>query len=97
MLIGAALVFTVAVSGTSVQEPVTTSQLGATAQLSATEAMQQAQLTGSSVLVASETTESRLVRANPWGTFTAEVTPGPVRVRGRDGTWRDIDTNLVAA
>ena len=59
--------------------------------------MAAAKSTGLPVVVGSATTESRLVRANPVGSFTAEVTPGPVRVKGGDGSWRDVDTTLVAA
>ncbi|GAA3158808.1 hypothetical protein GCM10010466_56970 [Planomonospora alba] len=49
---------------------------------------------GSRVLVTDETTETSLTYANPDGTFTTEMTSGPVRVKqGR--TWKPIDTTLV--
>ncbi|MGW5361978.1 LamG domain-containing protein [Actinopolymorpha pittospori] len=40
------------------------------------------------------TTETRRVLANPDGTFTAEVSAGPVRVRRDDG-WVKVDPTLV--
>ncbi|MFB6722392.1 LamG-like jellyroll fold domain-containing protein [Kribbella sp. NPDC056345] len=45
------------------------------------------------VEVADRTTETSLTFANPDGSFTAEVSNGPVRVK-RDGAWRAIDTTL---
>ena len=57
--------------------------------------LDQARRTGSPVVVQSQTTPTQLVTANPSGTFTAELTPGPVRVRGTDGVWRGVDPTLV--
>lgn len=38
--------------------------------------------------------EDRQVFANPDGTWTAEITAGPVRVRLPDGSWTPVDTTL---
>jgi hypothetical protein len=38
--------------------------------------------------------EDRQVFANPDGSWTAEVTAGPVRVRRPDGSWSPVDTTL---
>ncbi len=40
--------------------------------------------------------EDRQVFANPDGSWTAEVTAGPVRVRRADGSWTPVDTTLRA-
>ena len=59
--------------------------------------MAAAKSTGESVVVGSATTETQLIRANPTGSFTAEVSAGPARAKGGDGVWRDVDTTLVGA
>jgi hypothetical protein len=58
------------------------------------EASQQAVAAGRSVEVTALTTATSRVVANPDGTFTAESTASPERVR-KDGRWTDIDTTLV--
>lgn len=49
---------------------------------------------GSDVVAADLTTETRLVRAHPDGTMSADVANRPVRT-ARGGRWRDIDPTLV--
>ncbi|WP_189115605.1 LamG domain-containing protein [Pilimelia terevasa] len=41
-------------------------------------------------------TELETVTANPDGSFTAEVAADPVRARGVDGPWREVDYTLTA-
>ncbi|HWH00916.1 MAG TPA: LamG domain-containing protein, partial [Pilimelia sp.] len=48
---------------------------------------------GSPVTVADQTTPTRIVRARPDGTLTAELSPRPVRVR-RGAGWVPVDTTL---
>ena len=55
-----------------------------------------ARRSGVPVTVAALTTQTRLVLANPDGSFTARVNDGPVRFKTADGMWRDIDNTLVA-
>ncbi|WP_027344589.1 LamG-like jellyroll fold domain-containing protein [Hamadaea tsunoensis] len=62
-----------------------------------TAAAARATATGVPVTVDALTTPSRLVVANPDGSFTARVNDGPVRYQTAGGRWRDIDTTLVAA
>ncbi|MFD0480531.1 hypothetical protein ACFQ0B_79690 [Nonomuraea thailandensis] len=57
------------------------------------EAVAAARAQKSPVVVADLTTEDRLVRAQPDGTLTAELSPGIVRVR-RDQGWAAVDTTL---
>lgn len=57
-------------------------------------ASEQAVAEGRRVEVGSLTTESNQVFANPDGTFTAESSPAPDRVR-KGGSWVPIDTSLV--
>jgi len=52
-----------------------------------------AKATGEPVEVSSWTTETERVLANPSGTFTSELSAGPVRVRKRDG-WVPVNTTL---
>ncbi|MCU1460945.1 MAG: hypothetical protein JWO37_1020 [Acidimicrobiales bacterium] len=49
-----------------------------------------------STVVDAETTETTKVYANPDGTRTAAVSPKPVRFKGDDGSWRDIDLSLAS-
>jgi hypothetical protein len=58
-------------------------------------AIARARRVGRPVFVAGASTETTTVRANPSGTFTAELSVDPVRVK-RAGRWRGVDTNLVA-
>ncbi|MDG9717253.1 DNRLRE domain-containing protein [Streptomyces sp. DH24] len=58
-------------------------------------ALLRAEKTGGKVTVTDETTETSRTVANPDGTFTTELTPGPERV-WRDGKWRKADATLVA-
>lgn len=53
-----------------------------------------ARLQGSPVLVTDLITQTRLVRAEPSGGFTAELTTQPVRIK-RGHQWVDVDTTLV--
>ena len=43
----------------------------------------------------SQRTETTQVFANPDRTFTAEIYPAPVRMERKDGSWDDIDLDLV--
>lgn len=54
----------------------------------------EAQKTGGAIEDLSRRTEDTQVFANPDGTWTAEIAPGPVRVQDEDGAWVDIDTDL---
>jgi hypothetical protein len=56
-------------------------------------ALAAAKESGAPVEVATKTTETQQVFANPSGTFTVEQSSGPVRVR-RGASWTPIDTNL---
>ncbi|MDQ4502024.1 LamG-like jellyroll fold domain-containing protein [Sinomonas sp. ASV322] len=56
--------------------------------------MSRARSTGARVRVDALTTETRVVDANPDGTFTATVTASPVRMRSGSG-WADIDPALA--
>lgn len=60
------------------------------------QAVASARAQGSRVEVAAERSEYRLVFANPDGSFTAEVSAGPERLRNADGSWLQIDTTLEA-
>ncbi|GAA1999470.1 hypothetical protein GCM10009838_76110 [Catenulispora subtropica] len=53
-----------------------------------------AKATGASVAIASQTTETKQLLANPNGTFTSKSWAHPVRVK-QNGAWADIDTTLV--
>lgn len=55
----------------------------------------QARATGQPVEVVERRAEDELLFANPDGTFTAEITAGPQRVKRTDGSWSGIDTTLV--
>jgi hypothetical protein len=55
----------------------------------------EARATGRPVEVAERRAEDELLFANPDGTFTAEITAGPQRVKQTDGSWSEIDTTLV--
>jgi hypothetical protein len=59
------------------------------------DALALAEQTGEPVEIPSLTDEKTRHFANPDGTFTAEVSAIPVRVRSADG-WVDVDTTLVA-
>jgi RHS repeat-associated protein len=54
-----------------------------------------ARLSGKRVEVLSERTEESVTFVNPDGSFTSELSSGPVRVQDESGAWRDIDTTLV--
>lgn len=56
-------------------------------------ASQQAAESGKPVDVTDETTPTQLVTANPDGTFTAEASPEPVRVK-QGADWVPVDTDL---
>lgn len=71
---------------------------GSTAETPAeTSASNEAQESGQPVPVASETTETSTVIANPDGTFTLHASTVAVRARQADGTWAPIDTTLQAS
>ncbi len=57
---------------------------------------EQAQEIGEPVEVEEETTQERIVWANPDGTYTAEIASGPVRVAdpASPSGWSDIDVSL---
>lgn len=61
---------------------------------SAQSASQRAAATGEPVEVVSERTEYTKTDANPDGTFTLTQSTTPQRVRGEDGSWRDVDVTL---
>ncbi|MFF9340782.1 DNRLRE domain-containing protein [Streptomyces sp. NPDC014773] len=54
-----------------------------------------AKLSGKRVEALSERTENSTSYANPDGSVTVETAGGPVRFRGADGEWRDVDVDLV--
>ncbi|MFJ2646705.1 LamG-like jellyroll fold domain-containing protein [Streptomyces sp. NPDC087420] len=56
-------------------------------------ASQKAVSSDAPVVVADETTPTQLVTAHPDGTFTVDVSPGPVRVQ-QGGAWVPVDTDL---
>lgn len=56
---------------------------------------QQAARTGQPVEVPEHTTPTQRIVAQPDGTFSAELSAVPVRVRGTGGAWRGVDTSLV--
>jgi hypothetical protein len=56
-------------------------------------ASKKAAQTGSPVEVGEETTPTQLVTAQPDGSFTAELSPEPVRAE-KNGTWVAVDTTL---
>jgi len=56
-------------------------------------ARQKAQSSGARVRVEETITDSSVEYANPDGTFTAELSAGPARVR-QDGEWVPVDTSL---
>ncbi|MFJ2033199.1 phospholipase A2 [Streptosporangium sp. NPDC087985] len=58
-------------------------------------AAQQAAHTGKPVSLPGETTETSTSEVTPEGKLVTTIAAGPVRVKGADGTWRDIDTALV--
>lgn len=53
----------------------------------------QAQTSGKPVELLSERTETSRTFANPDGSFTTELTPGPERIK-RDGKWQPVDVTL---
>lgn len=57
-------------------------------------ALAQAKKAGKEVLVPNETTATTLTHANPDGSLTSELTPGPARMQ-RGGTWVDVDATLT--
>ncbi|MFF9759164.1 MULTISPECIES: DNRLRE domain-containing protein [Streptomyces] len=59
-------------------------------------AILQAKETGKKVVVTDETTADSVTVANPDGTLTTEMTPGPERV-WRGGTWRTVDATWTKA
>ena len=52
---------------------------------------------GSRVEILSEHTESERVWANPDGSFTVDAYAGPEFVEQPNGSWRDVDTQLVTS
>ncbi|MEU0834706.1 DNRLRE domain-containing protein [Streptomyces sp. NPDC005969] len=54
------------------------------------------QATGARTEIVSERTDSTTTWANADGTTTVEAYTGPIRVKQPDGSWRPIDTTLVA-
>ncbi|WP_406730119.1 LamG domain-containing protein [Streptomyces sp. NBC_01794] len=68
---------------------------GAPASSSAQSAAALAVATGEPVEVVSERSEYTRTEANPDGTFTLTQSTLPQRVKGDDGSWRDVDTTLV--
>lgn len=63
------------------------------------QAVSEAQLSGESELVEERMSPTTRVWANPDGTLTAEIAPGPVRVSSEDSAsgWERIDTELVSS
>ncbi|GAA2275495.1 hypothetical protein GCM10010415_48830 [Streptomyces atrovirens] len=59
-------------------------------------AILQAKETGKKVVVTDETTADSITVANPDGTLTTEMTPGPERV-WRGGKWRTVDATWTKA
>jgi len=59
-------------------------------------ALAQARSTGQAVDVPALTTETTTVKANPDGTFTAEIHGGPTRFKDASGGWRTVDLTLEA-
>jgi RHS repeat-associated protein len=57
-------------------------------------ALATARLSGKRVLISGRTTETTQFWALPSGAVEAEISAGPVRVRGDDGDWADVDTTL---
>jgi hypothetical protein len=58
-------------------------------------AIAKSRTTGKPAPLPFRTTESSTTAVTPGGQYVTEVATGPVRVRQSDGTWRDIDTDLV--
>ncbi|MFJ4773349.1 DNRLRE domain-containing protein [Streptomyces uncialis] len=56
-------------------------------------ALAKAKRTGEKVLVPNETTATSLTHANPDGSLSSELTPGPERV-SEGGRWLDVDARL---
>lgn len=54
-----------------------------------------AKLSGRRVEALSERTETTSSYANPDGTVTVEAASGPIRFRGADGEWQNVDVDLV--
>ncbi|QNE17775.1 DNRLRE domain-containing protein [Kribbella qitaiheensis] len=51
--------------------------------------------TGKPVLITSRTTDTTEYRAMPSGKIEATIAAGPVRMRGTDGDWIEVDVSLV--
>lgn len=64
--------------------------------LSEGEAAAKARETGQPVEASELTTSRRLVTALPGGSFRAEMSLDPVRVRDQSGAWAPVDTTMVA-
>ncbi|MFJ2738034.1 DNRLRE domain-containing protein [Streptomyces sp. NPDC087440] len=60
----------------------------------ASSASLEARMTGQRVEVLGERTETQTVWANPDGTLTEDQAAGPIRFRGPDGAWTDVDIEL---
>ncbi|MGW5235823.1 DNRLRE domain-containing protein [Streptomyces nodosus] len=88
-------------AGTAVAKPVSTTAeqpkpLGPAEAEDAASALLTARLQDRRIEVTGERTDSTTTWANPDGTTTVESYTGPIRVRDEHGTWRPVDTTLVA-
>lgn len=59
------------------------------------QAVRQAEQSGTPVTVPGSTTETATLQANPDGTLTSQLSPGPVRYQDAAGNWPNIDLSLV--
>jgi hypothetical protein len=106
VVVALALVLTSAVAATAASEGVVTavqSQDGGQTAVDAPpsrsdeeSARSRARTLGTPVEVMSARTESVQTFANPDGSFTTELADGPVRVKQSDGSWKNLDLDLVA-
>ncbi|GED87757.1 DNRLRE domain-containing protein [Streptomyces sp. 6-11-2] len=88
-------------AGTAVAKPVSTTAeqpkpLGPAEAEDAASALLTARLQDRRIEVTGERTDSTTTWANPDGTTTVDSYTGPIRVRDEHGTWRPVDTTLVA-
>lgn len=82
--------------GAAVEEPVRVAALGQEdSAADVVAAGVRAKVSGRPVGVESLTDEFSTTLINPDGSFTTEQAAGPVRFRGEDGQWQDIDVDLV--
>lgn len=74
---------------------VTTDLPNAAPRSNGAEALAAARASGERVEDLSQRTPDRQVFAEPDGTWTAEITSGPVRAKNASGDWAPIDTDLI--